>query len=74
MTMTVAEYYQRCKVHDWFFEYSDDQNVWRSGMHEERYLKSFASDLPTLDRIYKAFYEHYFNKKPVSSLDEFMNM
>lgn len=36
--MTIQEYWDALKAHDWYYEYSDDGSVWRKGKDRERTL------------------------------------
>lgn len=45
--MTLTDYETELKYHDWFYDWSDDQNVWRRGFENEQRLRREAetSDL-----------------------------
>tara|TARA_A100000164_G_scaffold301265_1_gene276390 strand:+ start:58 stop:393 length:336 start_codon:yes stop_codon:yes gene_type:complete len=36
---------QRLKRHDWYYAYSDDHRVWKSGLNEERRLNGLVAEL-----------------------------
>lgn len=41
--MTLKEYYQLLKTHDWHYEYSDDPIIWHEGKAERERLYLLAS-------------------------------
>lgn len=45
---TLPAYYRLLLAHDWYFEYSDDQGVWKRG----------CQNLSKLETISKTSYEH----------------
>lgn len=59
--MTPRQYWTACRIHDWFYSYSDDSNVYRAGSDDRARLESIASQDPELQAIFKAWEEHQFN-------------
>ena len=58
--LTVEEYFDMLKRHDWFYEYSDDHSVWQKGQSAKAELQSLAK---TNDQfaIMLADYNSYIN-------------
>jgi hypothetical protein len=48
-----SEYAKQCRFHDWYYDFSDDGNVWRRGNLERAKLEAQS----TLDRAYKAVFQ-----------------
>jgi hypothetical protein len=78
---TVEEYYNDCKHLDWFYQYSDDNRVYQSGLFAHRKLENFAQDSqdPVFEKIYKAFRDYNFSgpnygteRLPVPKLEDFI--
>jgi len=40
-----TEYTELLKSADWFFEYSDDHNVWQSGINQFQKLEKIAQEI-----------------------------
>lgn len=51
----LAEYYRRCKAHDWFYEHSDTHAVWEAGHQEHQALQAIAWRSPPHNDIYQAW-------------------
>ena len=49
------EYEHFLKTHDWFFEMSEDQKVWRNGMAERTYLYEAQSLFDPLRELWKLY-------------------
>lgn len=63
--MTPREYWTACRLHDWFYSYSDDPGVFREGAANHYRILDFTHDRPELRNIYDAWQEHHFNAGPV---------
>jgi hypothetical protein len=42
--MTLKEYYNELRRHDWYYEYSDDHGVWRRGCDNHNKLRSMSDE------------------------------
>jgi len=63
MTLTPAqEFHERCALHDWHYQHSDDQSVWRDGCRERAAILATLKASPELHPIYSAWILHiYYN-------------
>ena len=55
---TVAEfqeYINKLNRHDWFYDYSDDHSVWRSGLASAKEIMNQSKEHPIYDKAYKAY-------------------
>ena len=63
--MTPREYWTACRLHDWFYEYSDDPGVFRAGVQASYRLIQLKNDRPDLAAIFEAWKDHAINSGPV---------
>jgi hypothetical protein len=56
-------YFEKCRTHDWFYDYSDDYRVWRAGETEHKHLVAAYRYSPELEKIYRAWADFYFEKR-----------
>jgi hypothetical protein len=47
--------------HDWFYDYSDDGNVWRRGSEVREHLMRTAESDPVLQSLYDLHYSAVYN-------------
>lgn len=59
--MTPRQFWTLCRVHDWFYTYSDDDEVYRAGRDERAYLDTAASQNPALAEILRRWEEYNYN-------------
>lgn len=63
--MTPREYWTACRLHDWFYSYSEDPGVYRAGKDERDRLVSLTHERPDLASIFKAWQDNKFDTGPV---------
>lgn len=63
--MDARKYWTACRVHDWFYEMSDDNSVYEAGRDNEDRLRDLANADPKLMEIYAAWREHHKGCGPV---------
>lgn len=63
--MTPREYWTACRLHDWFYSYSEDPGAYRAGKDDRERLMSLTQDRPELAAIFKAWQDHKFDTGPV---------
>lgn len=51
----LENYIEQLTNHDWFYSYSDDNRVWRSGVEREKYLVDLSKTHPMFAEAYKAW-------------------
>ena len=56
--MSLKEFYQLLKRHDWWYEMSDDHGVWRRGQDSLVHIRSIADTSLRHRALYEA-YAHY---------------
>lgn len=61
--MDKQAFFNECKKHDWFYNYSDDSRVWNAGRVDKDRLLAIASNKPELKSIWEAWAEHMFSGK-----------
>ena len=59
--ISLVEFYEALGWHDWFYEYSDDSRVWRSGSDARNKLQATSKQSPEHLALYEAYYEHIFS-------------
>ena len=62
--MTAKEFFGQCSVHDWFYDYSDDQRVYSQGQRATAILISVSKTDPLFERIYKAWSDYVWSGPP----------
>lgn len=55
--ITLQEFYDLLKTHDWSYQYSDDHRQWTKGRDEEQRLKSIVSQYK--GTAYEKLYQEY---------------
>lgn len=53
-------YFEKCRTHDWFYDYSDDYRVWRAGKDTDDLLTSGYRYNPELENIYRAWADYHY--------------
>lgn len=43
--ITLSEFEEMCRRHDWFFQYSDDHRAWEAGRDESHKISLAQTDL-----------------------------
>lgn len=46
----LEEFEELCKVHDWFYDYSDDHSVWKKGEAMQKEINAKYSELLKLNK------------------------
>ena len=46
----LKEFEELCKVHDWFYDYSDDHSVWKKGEAMQKEINTKYSELLKLNK------------------------
>ena len=54
----LPEYYDMLARHDWFYEYSDDNAVWRRGVASETAIREATTQSPAHAELYQAYHDH----------------
>lgn len=62
--MSLADFWDKCDRHDWFYMYSDDHSVYQRGMTAQNELEKIANSSVGLREIYDGFRTHHFTGKP----------
>jgi len=63
--MTPRQYWTACRIHDWFYTYSDDPRAYRAGKDDRDRLLNLTHERPELAEIFEAWQENKFNAGPV---------
>lgn len=63
--MTPRQYWTACRLHDWFYMYSDDPGVYRAGREDQLRIEVMARQDPALKKIFDAWHRHRFDCGPV---------
>lgn len=58
------KFWTMCRIHDWFYSMSDDDEVYRNGVENETKLLRISQTDPKLSEIYEAWREYQFNSGP----------
>ncbi len=61
MGMNPRQYWTACRLHDWYYSYSDDPEVYRNGRDEQARLELLARNHAELADIFAQWEEHNFN-------------
>jgi len=61
--MDKKTFFDKCKNHDWHFEFSDDGREWRAGVQSRIELLQLQKDNPKLRPIYEAWNYYMFSGK-----------
>lgn len=65
MDVSLDEFYDMLRFHDWYYEFSDDHQVWKKGKQARAVLKSAAeAGGPAYQKLYEGFAEHMFSGEP----------
>jgi hypothetical protein len=57
----IEAYFKRCSHFDWFYSYSDDNNVWRRGEKNFKQLQEDSLQSPLFSSIFTDWREYNFN-------------
>ena len=65
MNCSIVEYYEMLKNHDWYWEMADDQEVWKAGGTQHKYLEAISLE-KGLDyqRMWLQFNQAMFSGEP----------
>jgi len=63
--MTPREYWTACRLHDWFYSYSEDPGAYRAGKEDRERLMLLAHERPDLAAIFNAWQDHKLDTGPV---------
>lgn len=58
------KFWTMCRIHDWFYSMSEDDEVYRNGVENETKLLRISQTDPKLSEIYEAWREYQFNSGP----------
>ena len=65
MECSIVEYYEMLKNHDWYYDFTEDDEVWKKGTEEREHLRSIASEKGLdYERMWKAFNDAMFSGEP----------
>lgn len=59
--MDLNEFYDELEKFDWFYEMSDDHNVWRRGQKEYNKLNNIACKSPEHGKLFSQYKKHVFS-------------
>lgn len=60
--MTILEYYEELKKHDWYYSFSDDMSKYHQGEIERKRLLRIADHFgDEYKNLYRKFEEHFFS-------------
>lgn len=62
--MDARKFWTMCRLHDWFYQWSDDPGVYRAGRDSLETLEMYAAKSPEHRAIYDAWHAHYFESGP----------
>lgn len=63
--MTLCEFYNKLKVHDWFYDFSDDNEVYLRGRTvRDKLLREVAINGEPFGQLYRAMHDHHFSGEP----------
>lgn len=62
--LTLQAFYDRLERHDWYYDWSDDNSVWRRGRAEATALKAISQQSPEHMALFTAYSVHKFTGKP----------
>lgn len=65
--MSPADFYDACEAFDWFYEMSDDSQVWRRGEVVRRALMSHAPEGSENRAIWRAWVDYHYSGEPWST-------
>lgn len=66
--MTLKEFFQELETHDWYYAWSDDSRVYRSGSANEERLRKEALTDPVKARMIDDWSKHMFNGEAWSTV------
>ena len=55
VNLTLNEYFEMCKRHDWYYKMSDDHEWYLIGRQKEKELIQYAESNKRFDEIYKSW-------------------
>lgn len=53
--MTIQEFHEKLRQHDWYYQMSDDQSVWRRGCREHSQLEADSLQSPKFGLLFEAY-------------------
>lgn len=59
--MDARKFWTACRIHDWYYMYSDDPGVYREGREADEALRRMTDGKPELKAIYDAWEAHHFS-------------
>lgn len=62
--MTIEEYWQKLKSHDWYYDYSDDHSVWQRGGRSKVELQAACQENELFARMYTDYSNWMFKSLP----------
>jgi hypothetical protein len=62
--ITLFEFYQELKKHDWYYEMSDDSITWRRGKENANRLYKMTRMSPEHKSLFEQYYEYMFSGEP----------
>ena len=62
MNCSIVEYYEMLKNHDWYYDFSDDHEVWKAGNANIRLIRAIAeAKQADYKRMFDAFEKAMFS-------------
>lgn len=62
--ITLKDYYEQLRSHDWYYQYSDDGWVYNRGTESETRVRNLAKQSPEHQKMYDEFRAHKFSGGP----------
>jgi len=62
--MTLQKFYKELEKHDWYYEMSDDNSVWRTGKESYYRLQDLAQESPSHCKLFLDYKEYMFSGEP----------
>ena len=60
--MTLNDLFEKLESHDWFYEYSDDNSVWRRGQEQLNEIRRItARGGPEFAKLYQDYHDSVFS-------------
>jgi len=57
--MTPTEFFNRCKNHDWYYDFSDDYRVWQRGTAARDELRRLIAEAGADRSVFQAIYDKW---------------
>ena len=72
-SVNIRDYFENLSNHDWYYEYSDDQSVYKRGSYAKSALLRTAGTHSTYKEMYKQFAKWVREERERPEIMEFLN-